>query len=161
MNTYTIEGFIARLAKMSVDVAIGQHKALEAAAKSVERKAKSEIGTYQEAIGSFAGWDELMDSTKDDRVRQGYSEDDPLLRNGRLRDSISHETRALEAVIGSNEDVMVYQELGTDTIPPRPVLGPALLRKEDRIVKLLGNYTATAMLDGAPFSQIPTIDGDF
>ena len=32
----------------------------------------------------------------------------------------------LEAEIGSDSQIMVYQEFGTSKMPPRPVMGPAL-----------------------------------
>jgi len=160
MSIYTIDQFISKLATMAVTVAVAEHKGLEAAAKIVEAEAKSEFGKYQGAIGGFAKWEDLADATIDDRVRNGYTPNDPLLRSGELRDSISHETRALEAVIGSNSDLMVFHELGTEKMPPRAVLGPALLRKEHEVVKKLVDYTAVAMLAGTPFSHIPRIEGD-
>jgi len=159
MSIYTIDQFISKLATMAVAVTIAEHKGLEAAAKIVETEAKSEFGKYQGAIGGYAKWEELAEATKDDRTRKGYTPDDPLLRSGGLRDSISHETRALEAVIGSDSDLMVFHELGTKNMPPRAVLGPALLRKEDEVVKKLVDYTAVAMLAGTPFSHIPRIEG--
>ena len=160
MSVYSIDQFISKLAAMAVTVTIAEHKALEAAAKIVEKEAKSEFGKYQGEIGGYEAWAELADTTKDDRVRNGYTPDDPLLRSGELRDSISHETRALEAIIGSDSDLMVFHELGTENMPPRAVLAPALLRKEEQVVRTLVDYTAVAMLAGSPFSHIPRIEGE-
>ena len=51
---------------------------MERAAKVVEREAKSEIGEYQDStISPFPAWAELADSTKDNRVRLGFTENDP------------------------------------------------------------------------------------
>lgn len=158
MTTYSIAGFIEHLAVMAEEVLLAEHRALKAAAILVEAEAKSEFGVYQGQIGPFDKWDELADATKIDRVTQGYSENDPLLRSGELRDSIGHALDGLNAVVGSTSDVMVYQELGDEKLPPRPVLGPALLRKEREVVTLLGHYTATAMLKGSEFSHLPRLE---
>jgi len=160
MNLFTLASFGDHLAKMAVTVVLGERQGLKKAAEVVEKEAKSEFGTYQGAIGPFDKWAELANSTKDDRVASGYTENDPLLRDGTLRDTISHEVSGLDAVIGSTSDIMVYQELGTETIPPRAVLGPSLLRKEKEVLKIIGVHTATAMLSGSAFSHMPTIKED-
>jgi HK97 gp10 family phage protein len=157
MTIHSIASFIGHLARMSEKVLLAEHKALKHAAEVVEKEAKSEFGEYQPGIGEFRKWAELADATKDDRLSQGFSENDPLLRSGKLRDSVSHEVNGLTAVIGSTSDVMVYQELGTDTIPPRPVLGPALLRKHKMVVDIVGAYTVGAMLDGSDVPRPPMI----
>lgn len=51
----------------------------------------------------------------------------------------------LDAVIGSEQDVMTYQELDTVNIPPRPVLGPAALQNRRTIERILGHATASAI----------------
>ena len=55
----------------------------------------------------------------------GDIHDAPWLRTGALRDSIDCENDSSGAVIGSNSDVAVDQELGTVRVPPRPFLVPA------------------------------------
>ncbi|MDU3302770.1 MAG: hypothetical protein E7E83_15250 [Enterobacter ludwigii] len=111
---------------------------LEVVAKTIEEEAKEEIGVYQPAVGPFDAWDPLAESTKADRVRQGYSEDDPLLRSGELRDSISHRVMGLAAVVGSTDDKAVWQEFGTDRIPPRPFIGPAYVKSFRKITEMVG-----------------------
>jgi phage gpG-like protein len=160
VKIFTMASFGEHLAKMATTVVLGERQGLKKAAELVEKEAKSEFGTYQGAIGHFEKWAELENSTKDDRVASGFTENDPLLRSGSLRDTVSHEVSGLEAVIGSASDIMVYQELGTATIPPRAVLGPSLLRKEKEVLKILGVHTATAMLAGSAFSHMPTIKED-
>lgn len=121
--------------------------ALDTAAAVIEHEAKREIGTYQRSdMGPYEAWPELAESTKAERVRQGYSENDPLLRSGELRDSISRETHGLEAVVGSDSDVMVYQEFGTRTIPPRPVLGLAAVRSHEAVLKIVGDGVFAALV---------------
>jgi hypothetical protein len=53
---------------------------------------------------------------------------------------------------------MVYQELGTDRIPPRPVLGPAAYKNKDKIERILGEAVVHAMEYGAAaaFVKLPS-----
>lgn len=123
--------------------------ALDAAAKSIEAEAKAEIGTYQRSnMGPYEPWAELKDATKAERERLGFTPNDPLLRTGGLRDSISREVHGLEAAVGSTSDVMVYQEMGTRTIPPRPVLGLAASRKTEDVLRIVGESVRIGFLGG-------------
>ena len=71
-----------------------------------------------------------------------------LARIGALRDSISHETHGLEPVVGSDSDVMVYQEMGTQSIAPRPVLRLAAARKGRDVVKIAGDGVVAKLISG-------------
>ena len=151
MREMSLTSFIGHLGGMSV--ALGAHTghALEKAAQIVEKEAKAEIGHYQDAAGPFAGWAELADSTKADRAAKGFPENEPLLRTGELRDSISHKVEVTgpvsgKAVIGSDSDIAVYQELGTKNIPPRSFLGGALVRKSHAVAELLGASVHKALI---------------
>lgn len=133
----------AKFAEIGLAEAIALHEGLDRAAACVEKRAKAEIGTYQPAVGEFPEWPELAPSTQSERERKGFTPNDPLLRTGELRDSISHETHGLEAVIGSTSDIMIYQELGTVMngkvhVPARPVLGPAVFQEKETIERLIG-----------------------
>ena len=160
MTMHSLNSFINHLAEMAGHVLVAEHQALKKAAEIVEKEAKSEIGEYQGAIGTFSAWEQLASATQEDRVSKGYSANNPLLRDGTLRDSISHEVHGLTAAIGSTSDIMVYQELGTEKIPPRAVLGPSLMRKRKQVLQLVGVYTAGAMLHGSAISHMPTITED-
>jgi HK97 gp10 family phage protein len=138
MREFTLDGFVAHLAGLAVELEEKQHHALEKAARIVEKEAKAEIGHYQDQAGPFAAWRELADSTKADRVHKGFTENDPLLRTGDLRESIGHEVDGNVAIVGSTSDVAVYQELGTSKIPPRSFLAGALVRKSEQVVNALG-----------------------
>lgn len=115
---------------------------LDAASKLLLDEAKGEFGTYQQGAGPFGDWPELAPATKEDRLRKGFTENDPLLRSGDLRDSMQREVHDFDAVVGSTDPVMLYQELGTTRIPPRPVLGIALQRLWPTITKLLDDGAA-------------------
>ena len=117
---------------------------LETVGEAIEKEAKAEIGHYQRTdTGPFPEWTELAPSTKKDRVSKGFTENDPLLRTGELRDSIAHEVRGTSVAIGSDLDIAVYQEMGTATIPPRPFLRIAAFRSK----KWLGQLYAKTLRD--------------
>lgn len=152
-----IEGFLTHLVAVDLALKHVEHNLLEQAALVIEKDAKNQIGHYQTEAGPFNAWPELADSTKKDRLAKGFTENDPLERTGALRDSISHEVAGNEAVVGSNSDIMVYQELGTPTIPPRPVLGPAAVKNKDKIERLGGAALLHALEYGAvgAFVKLP------
>jgi len=57
---------------------------------------------------------------------------DPLLRTGATERSLGVEVEGLTMAVGSPSKIMLYQEMGTHNsitgnIPPRPVLGPAMM----------------------------------
>jgi HK97 gp10 family phage protein len=151
----SITHFVTHLAKVELAIRASTHKALDQAAKIIEVDAKKQIGDYQAEVGPFAGWVELADSTKADRVAKGFTENDPLLRTGGLRDSISRQVEGDEAAVGSTSDIAVYQELGTDKIPPRPFLGPAAFKNRDRIESLLGLAVIHALEYGEVGAFVP------
>jgi hypothetical protein len=124
MNSFaSFAGFAAHLAEVMVETAIVEREALENAAVIIEKAAKAKIGEYQDQAGEFAAWADLAESTKQDRVAKGFSEDDPGLRTGQMRDSIEHQVHGSEAEIGSNDDDMVWFDQGTVKQPPRSVFG--------------------------------------
>lgn len=150
MKEFTSIGqMMAHLAAMAAAETLALHNGLKKCAVAIEATAKGEIGHYQGEALPFAAWDELKDGTKADRVAHGFTENDPLLRTGALRDSISRQIDGLTAVIGSTSDIMVYQELGTSRIPPRAVLGPAAIRNKELILKTLGHAAVDGLLYGA------------
>jgi|SRR5450830_198167 len=148
----SISGMIAHLALMDAHTTLALHHGLKQCAVAIEKTADSEFGVYQGEVGAFAGWAPLADATQAARVALGYTPDDPLLRSGELQRSVTHEIDGLEAVIGSDSDIMVWQELGTDKIPPRAVLGPAAIRNKELITRTLGRAVAEGLLYGSGVS---------
>lgn len=134
--------------RAAAELEVAYEVAMEAGAILVEATAKAEIGHYQrEEMGPFEEWAELQDATKQQHIQAivdgeaapDASENSPLLVKGDLRDSIKHESDARQFVVGSESEIMVYQELGTpEGIPPRPVLGPALYRDSEEVANLIG-----------------------
>lgn len=138
--------FAAHLLELQVTEALALHKGLDRVGALIERTAKAEIGFYQGAVGEFAAWEPLADATEAEKARLGFEPDAPLQRTEELRDSLGHEVAALEVVAGSTSDVMVYQEIGTPTIPPRAVLGPAAIHNADRIEAILGTAAISGLI---------------
>ena len=140
MNSFSdLASRLSRMANAGEDEAY-----LEAVGSKIEHDAKEIIGHYQRSdTGPFPAWDELAASTKADRVSKGFSENNPLLRTGELRDSIGHEVRGHSVAIGSDLDIAIYQEMGTATIPPRPFLRIAAFRSK----KWLGQLYAKTLRD--------------
>ena len=148
MNFDSLGAFAAHLLTLQASEAVALHRGLERVAEAVEQSAKAEVGFYQPRVGPFDAWDPLADSTEQEKARLGYEPDAPLLRKGDLRDSYGHQVTALEAIIGSPLMEAVWQELGTPTIPPRAVLGPAALHNKERIERILGAAAVEGLLGG-------------
>lgn len=149
--THSLMSFAADLTKIVAGADMFQREVMEKACKIVEKEAKRVIGTYD------YGWPPLAESTKEDRARMGFAEDEPLLRTGEMRDSIEHRVEVehvgLEVVglVGTDNEIAKYQELGTRTIPPRSFLGEAAMHKEEEIHELFGaEMFATVLLGLKP-----------
>lgn len=122
------------------------------AANIVQKAAKARMGEYQDGVAGWPAWANLAQATVEDRLRKGFTPDDPLVRSGELRDSIAVSHVGTEAVVGSPEMVLYWQETGTQPgtwgknatsgIPPRPVLGPAGYLSKQKI----GESTALAIM---------------
>lgn len=150
MPDMSLTQFIGHLAAFHVRQNAAMHHAMDRAAAMVEREAKRELGTYQAGGGPFVAWAELAEATKADRVAQGFTENDPGVRTGEMRDSVGREVAhdGTEAAVGSNDDKAVWFELGTSKQPPRSFLGLAAFRKERQIAELLGHGMVTALVGG-------------
>jgi len=106
-----------------VEVAMEEEQVLELTGDDILADIRAKFGHQQ------PGWDDLAESTQADRVQQGYPADEPLLREGALRDAYEVWRDGPDVVVGvrpeSDQAVIAEaQEFGTATIPPRPVLGP-------------------------------------
>jgi len=141
MADFSILEFVAKLGEMGAELVLVEVEALERGALIIEKEAKASVGTYQNDSPPFAGWAQLADFTMADRVAQGFPEDEPELRTGRMRDTIEHKVNAWlkEADIGSDDEILEWQELGTVHMPPRSILGGAAARKADEIAETIGS----------------------
>jgi hypothetical protein len=146
MREMTLAGFIGHLTASVAELKAHEHHAMERAARLVEARAKAEIGHYQTDTAPFPAWAELADATKDDRERHGFTENDPGLRTGEMRDSIGRVVDDHEAVIGSDDEKLVYFELGTVHQPPRSVLGAAAHQTAERVAEIVGAGVVKALV---------------
>ncbi|QBR53038.1 hypothetical protein E2F51_23335 [Erwinia sp. QL-Z3] len=133
-----LDMFAREIAQSSAAIAIGLESQFKLIVKDIEETAKEELGVYQPAVGSFDAWAPLADSTMAGRVSAGYSANEPLLRSGEFRESIESEIVGLAAIVGTKSEIGLWQEVGTDRIPPRPFIGPAYVRKIDPLMDAIG-----------------------
>lgn len=134
-----LEVFAREISMSSKAIRIELEVGFKSVVEDIEKTAKEELGVYQPAFGPFDAWDTLADSTMASRSSAGYSENEPLLRSGELRDSIQSEVVGLAAIVGTKSDIGLYQEVGTSNIPPRPFIGPAYVRKIDKLMDTVGS----------------------
>lgn len=126
---HNFKGFDAladHFAMLAAKLPTVMHSELDAAGEAIEKRAKQKIGEYQQAAGPFRAWEQLADSTKADRRRKGFPENEPLLRTGHMRGTIEHKREGKAVHVGSDDPIVDYQERGTNRIPPRSFLGGAL-----------------------------------
>lgn len=140
-----LEQFAREMSSASTSIATGLEVSFRVIVKEIEETAKEEIGVYQPAYGAFESWAPLAEATKADRVLQGYSEDEPLLRSGELRDSIESEVVGLAAIVGTKSEIGLWQEVGTSHIPPRPFIGHAYVRKIDPLMEAIGQVISRGL----------------
>ena len=144
-----LEAFALHLLAADIAWRETQKMALNKAAKLIKEDARAQIGEYQDAVGNYPAWAPLAESTEDEKARLGAPPDAPLLRFGDLQKSfrstlVGHD----ELIVGSTDLNMEWHEFGTVKMPPRPVLGPALLKNMPAIQVLLGGALVEAMVSG-------------
>lgn len=125
-------------------------KALKKIGKHVEQTAKDKIGHIQQASGEFNAWADLADATQqvhiqaivDGEAAPDATPNSALLLKGDLRAGIKHSVeksgREQTLTVGSESEIAFWQEMGTDKIPPRPAIGPAMSESEHMSRDLLG-----------------------
>jgi hypothetical protein len=130
----SLGGFAGHMLAAGADMKLAEEAALEKACVMVEKEAKDVIGTYR------YDWPRLAESTQEQRASLGYAANEPLLRDGTLRASISHVVVPHEhaGYVGSTSKIAAYQELGTGRIPPRSFLAAAAMHEEHKIHEMMG-----------------------
>ncbi len=143
-----IAGFVRHLMILQAREKLALQKGLEKCAAAIEKSARDELGHYRNEAGDFPAWPALAPATLAAHNRLG-SGDAPMIGAGDLADSIGHSVQGLEAKVGSTSRVMVYQELGTAKMPPRPLLGPAAIRNRALIHATLRQAAVEGLLYGS------------
>src|SRR6516162_2395737 len=127
-------------AEVAVEMDHMKHHCLDEGSKILQDEAKRVLGTYD------YGWPQLAAATQEQRERQGYAPNDPLLVTGDLRDSIERDVQHNVASVGSNNNKALWHEMGTSRIPPRPFFGGAVEAKHHEIGELVGKKFHTALI---------------
>lgn len=140
---------LERLALVGPEVV---HHIADKSAEEIQKTAQGLVGEYQPSVGPFREWEELADSTQAQRAYLGFSENDPGYRTGDMQKSIQHTTVGPEAAVGSNDQHLVWFDVGTPRQPPRPVLGPAAIHSRERVQKFAA-ATVFAWLAGRGWRQ--------
>jgi hypothetical protein len=92
------------------------------------------------------------------KIELGYtghiSATDPLLRTGATERSLAVVVEGLTMAVGSPSKIMLYQEMGTHNpltgdIPPRPVLGPAMIGALPHAGDVFGEIAVKLLTPGA------------
>lgn len=150
-----LEKFAAHLVICAAVVKKANKATLKEAARLVKEDAREQIGNYQPQVGNYLEWAPLAESTLDQKYRRGLSPqgemdaDAPLYMDGDLKKSfrstlVSYE----EIIIGSTDPNMEWHEFGTSKMPPRSVLGPALLKHIKEIQALSAAAAVSAIIVG-------------
>lgn len=148
---------LASLMELAVEMAVAAEvlevrankASLRQAANLVLSDARAQIGEYQPAVGAYPAWEPLAESTEEEKARIGAPADAPLERFGALKKSFRADPPTEDEItFGSTDPVMEFHEFGTVKMPPRPALGPALLKKVDAIQRTFGHNAVRAVVGG-------------
>ncbi|WP_376092819.1 phage virion morphogenesis protein [Roseomonas sp. CCTCC AB2023176] len=132
MAAMTLSALARQMALAAASAARGEARGLKAAGQMLEEEARASLGTYQAAAAPFPRWADLKDATIADRLRHGFSANEPLKRSGDLRDTIHHEVKGRTVHVFTRSPIAPHHEFGTRRMAPRPFLGPAVVRNLDR-----------------------------
>lgn len=135
---------------LTLEVEGALHTMLVVATDELLRQTRKTFGEYQDGFGVYPEWPELAKATKEDRVARGFTENDPLLRSGALRDSYYAEVQGLEGGVGSELPQALGMEVGDPrkNVPARSTLGLTFARAEDKTFKRSGETLAAVILYG-------------
>jgi HK97 gp10 family phage protein len=145
----SLEAFALHIVMVEAAWRTQRKAALNEAAKIIKKDAREQIGEYQPAAGNYPEWAPLAESTEDEKARLGAPPDAPLYRFGDLQKSfrstpVGHD----EVIVGSTDPNMEWHEFGTNKMPPRPVLGPALFKNIEDIRALLAGAAMDTIVSG-------------
>lgn len=155
VREHSLLGFVAELGIIGGHMVHAQVEGLEHALEIIKTEAKASLGTYQEQAGPFAAWEELAPSTQADRARQGYDPNEPEHRTGRMGETI--ETTVINpgrlGEVGSDDQILEWQELGTVNMPPRSIIGGAAVRMEQKVCEAIEGPVIMALVGNEVFQQ--------
>lgn len=147
MRVRSFDSFLAmatHLAVRAAQVGAALQAGLDGIGQGLEDTMRGKIGTYQPASGPFVSWAPLAQATLDRKSAAGYAIPEPLRETGELERSFRHDVEGLTLIAGSTDPKMIFHEMGTANMPPRPVVGPAAFENREAIRAL----AAAAVLAG-------------
>lgn len=144
--------FTKHIEKVATLYDIKETKVLQYLGLFLEEAMKETIGHLQRGAGTYESWAPLKPATIADKARKGYifnDEANPLYRTGKLQDSIKHTVLPHHLVIGSDDEVMIYQEFGVPShnLPPRSVMGLTMFKSKEFMVLVLGKFIQYWIMD--------------
>lgn len=136
------------------------HEGLEGVTSKLLSDTRATFGHYQEGAGPFGAWPELAERTKADRVALGFSENDPLMRSGELRDSYYKLVQGMEGGVGSDLGKALGMEIGDPikNIPARSTIGLTFARTEKRLFEEMGLPVDALLIQGAVRKMFSSIN---
>jgi hypothetical protein len=144
-----IAAYIAYLETRPAAMEAAAPTGIKAACDVVLEATRENIGVYQRSdTHPFEEWPELSEATKADRLAHGYSENDPLLRSGGMRDTYEISVAGTHGAVGSDDMIAFWQEFGTTSIPARSHVGMAGARNEERCSYMMAEPVIAALVGG-------------
>lgn len=146
MKIVDVRQMIEIFATAPIKIEAAAKVALTKSAVRVRDDAVKKFGTYQPHVGPYPAWQMLTIQTVNRKMDHGGAGGpDPLIGHygpgegnrvwpAHLRNTIEWEVSGLQAQVGTQDPIGVWQEFGTSRgIPPRPFLRPALWENLDAI----------------------------
>jgi phage gpG-like protein len=126
----------ARMAAVEADLEAAREPMIAAACQMVAGRSKDLIGVPQPS------WPPLAAET----LARKDGVNTPLLETGEMRSSISWNADRDHGHVGSNDDVAVFQELGTSRgLPPRSFLALAAQQEGPEVAKMMSKVVGAAI----------------
>jgi len=132
MRSGGLGDFAAHILTLQADITEAQEAAVVKSCRIIQKTAKGMLGHEQPF------WPGLRPETIARKARGNT----PLLETGELRGSIEITAPVHEGIgivsgyVGSASKIALWQELGTDRIPPRPFIGLATIGREKEILEM-------------------------
>lgn len=153
-DVHSLDEAIAFFDGLSERISHGIAQGVEEGAAEVLHSVREIIGHYQtSSLGPYPAWEPLAPWTVADRTEQGYSPNDPGLRDGTMRDSYKMHVAGVRAYVGSDDIRAVWFEEGTGPSPrggpqpPRLVLTLAAWRDSGKVFELAYGQVTAAIKD--------------
>ena len=115
MDFPDLDGFVRHLSTLSDQLLLNQHSALQHVGQELEKDVKATYGNTQ------VDWQAYAPSTLMRRHELGHPDNEMLLMEGPLRESVSHTVDETKVVVGATSEYATAHEFGKEKIPARPV----------------------------------------